>query len=406
MKQRTLLIAAAAAFLYIGVMVWVLLKHDPSEVAVEWQHGASDPSEYVSVEQLYRLHNQASLEWLSQLLPVPLQILTCLWLMQTGLSTRIRNRMESLMGYRPLLTIVCYSAVILTMLAILVLPWQVLVHKHIYNIDPLQGLRAILITYVTTMAAAAAMLVVLYVVLKRVHRRKWWLWCWVLSIPVAGAVMLLDIQKSQGTPIVNQELRQELQTVAGQAGIPFAQAYLHTARPDEISLTGYIGGHAHIRIGQRLASMLQSDELVFLTARELARYIHHEPLRRYAFFLAITYFGYQLLFHTYFRMLLRWGRAWRIRTAHDVAGLPVLIVAALLIQALLVPVWNSYSRHLERQADRIAVQLQDPEAAIRALQRTAVIRTQHPNPPVLLQLWADPHVSLPERLSFYQQQLP
>jgi len=219
----------------------------------------------------------------------------------------------------------------------------------------------------------------------------WWL-------PAAAAFALLVTVMARLAPVVllplffqfhpleRQDLRQRLMDLCRRAGIEAIDACVwqvsDRTRRANAALAG-LGRTRRILISDTLLANARDEEVEAVLAHEIAHHVRADIWRGIALEAAVALAGFYLA-----SVVLE--AAWRpfgLRGVADVAGLPVLLLAAGVLSALLLPLANAYSRHVERTADRFAIRLTgNPEAFASAMQRLGVLNLAEIEPSRLA-LW-------------------
>jgi STE24 endopeptidase len=89
--------------------------------------------------------------------------------------------------------------------------------------------------------------------------------------------------------------------------------------------------------------------------------------------------------------------------ASDIAGLPVLLLAAGAVSVLMVPAANALSRAYERSADRYALELtRNPSAFISAMKRLAAQNLAEEHPTKIAEWLFYSHPPIRERIAAAQ----
>jgi Zn-dependent protease with chaperone function len=106
------------------------------------------------------------------------------------------------------------------------------------------------------------------------------------------------------------------------------------------------------------------------------------------------------------KLLARWRRRWEIRELSDWASLPALMLVFAVLAFLGQPIANSFSRHLEHQADIYGLEVihgivpNVPEIAARDFQLLGEKALSYPYPNRWLVFWTYDHPPIADRLSF------
>ncbi len=230
----------------------------------------------------------------------------------------------------------------------------------------------------------------LYLAIER-WPRTWWL-------PAAAAFALFVTVAARLTPVVllplffhffpleRQDLRQRLIDLCRRAGIEAIDTCVwqvsDRTRRANAALAG-LGRTRRILISDTLLANARDEEVEAVLAHEIAHHVRANIWRGIALETAVALAGFYLA-----SVVLE--AVWRplgLRGVADVAGLPVLLLAAGVLSALLLPLANAYSRHVERSADRWAINLtRNPEAFASAMQRLGVLNLAEVEPSRLA-LW-------------------
>ncbi len=206
----------------------------------------------------------------------------------------------------------------------------------------------------------------LYTVIRKAPRR-WWLYFWIVSLPVLLFVLFL-------TPLVIEPMFNKFQPLAGKqpdlvralepvihrAGesIPSDRMYWMAAGEKTTALNAYVNGFGaskRIVIWDTTIAKLTTPQIVAVTGHELGHSVMHHLLKWLALdalslFVAL-YFLYRCL-----GSLIAWkGPAWRIRGVDDWASLPAVMLLYMVFWFVSQPIINGVSRHFEHQADQFAL---------------------------------------------------
>jgi STE24 endopeptidase len=219
----------------------------------------------------------------------------------------------------------------------------------------------------------------------------WWL-------PAGAAFALLAAVMARLAPIVllplffhfkpleRQDLRDRLMTLCRRAGVPALDACVwqlgDRTRRANAALTG-LGRTRRILVSDTLLAHARDEEVEAVLAHEIAHHVRADIWKGMGLESLVALGAFHLS-----SVVL--GRVWRPlgwTGVSDVAGLPVLLLVAGILSALLLPLANAFSRHLERGADRFAIRLTgNPEAFASAMQRLAVLNLAEEDPSRLA-LW-------------------
>jgi STE24 endopeptidase len=234
---------------------------------------------------------------------------------------------------------------------------------------------------------------------------RWW---WLISalafmatigiLAKAAPVVLLPIFY-RFTPLDRESLRDRLVALSKRAGVPvlgvFEWGLGEKTRRANAALVG-TGSTRRIIVSDTLLAHYSDDEIEVILAHELAHHVHRDILKGLA-----VEFGLMLVSFAVAAIALRAGaRALGLVAAADVAGLPLILLAAGATMLAATPFLNAWSRLHERRADRYALELtRQPAAFISAMRRLAAqnLAEEHPSK---LTLWLfHTHPPIEERIA-------
>jgi len=250
--------------------------------------------------------------------------------------------------------------------------------------------------------------------------RKWWLWFWVVAVPliILGAIadpLIYEPLFFKFTPLANSEprlaARIEQMTIRAGAPIPQSRIFEMNASTKTKSLNAYVTGLSaskRVVIWDTTIRRMSQDEVLFTSGHEMGHYILNHVRDGILFSCVVLvfflYLGYRLLHG----MLARWGETWAIRGQDDLAALPVLILLLTVFGFLFTPIANAYSRYLEHQADQYGLEVihglipDAPIVAAHAFQVLGEVDLEEPKPSAAVKFWFYTHPPLDERMRFAQ----
>ncbi len=223
--------------------------------------------------------------------------------------------------------------------------------------------------------------------------RRWWLVLWLGSIPlillgVLATPLIIDPLFNDFRPLRDASLRQALLDEASRAGIEQSRVYEVDKSKQTKEMNAYvtgIGPSARIVMWDTLLAKLDRDEILAVMGHEMGHYV-------------LKHLWQGMVFEW---GLARWGVRWRAGDRGDPAALPWLIVVSSLLAFLLSPVYSSYSRHIEHQADIFGLELTHKnEAMASSFVKFAEDSKADPRPPRFIEWWRYSHPSLGRRIDF------
>ena len=279
------------------------------------------------------------------------------------------------------LTVAVFAVLLLLLLELVGLPqrfYQTFVLERRYGLSaaPLRvwagdHLKALAVSLVLVLVVAEFV----YVAIGR-----WPRWWWVVSA-AAGALGVMVLARLMPIlllpmfyrfkPLDRATLRMRIESLSQRAGVPVLGVYEwglgDKTRRANAALVG-TGRSRRILISDTLLAHYTDDEIEVILAHELGHHAHRDirnGLLLESLLIAIACAAAAGALHVLWRPL-------RLDGPTDVAGLPVLLLAAGVVSLLTTPVLNAWSRRNEHRADRFALTLTErPDAFVSAMRRLA-----------------------------------
>ena len=234
----------------------------------------------------------------------------------------------------------------------------------------------------------------------------WWVMaaagfgCGVLLLAGLAPVALLPLFY-RFKPLERPHLQERLRTLASRAGLPALGVYEWSlgekTRRANAALVG-VGGTRRILLSDTLLADYSDDEIEVILAHELAHHVHHDVLKSVAAQAALLRLGFGAAAWT-LDAAAGAGTWLRFAGAGDVAGLPLILLAAGGVSVVLAPAVNALSRQHERRADTYALHLTErPAAFISAMRRLGTQNLTEPQPSRTVQWLFHSHPPVEERI--------
>lgn len=268
-----------------------------------------------------------------------------------------------------------------------------------------------------TLIFGTIVLSVLYLLL-RCSPRRWWIWFWVLAIPVEVAAIfvipvVIDPMFDHFSPLAKADpaLVDQLERVAarGHLDIPPSRMFVMDASAKVTGPNAYVtgfGASKRIVVWDNTIHQLPTDEILATYGHEQGHYVLEHIPKGLAFSIAGMF-----VFFWIASRLLRWlverhGPAWHIPSLEDWSSLGLVVLVVTVLSFVAEPVGNAFSRHIEHQADVYG------EEVIHGLvpipQATMAQNFQHlgelwldvPHPNRLLVFWTYSHPPTADRMRF------
>jgi len=200
-------------------------------------------------------------------------------------------------------------------------------------------------------------------------------------------------------PLSSDLLRARLLALAERAGARVLGAYTwglgDKTRRANAALTG-IGKTRRILVSDTMLAEYTDDEIEVVLAHELGHHVHGDIWKGLALEAALMVGG---LFAAAQLLTASVGR-FGVSAIDDIAGLPLLVLAAGGVSLAMTPAARALSRAHERRADRFALRLTgNPSAFVSAMRRLGAQNLAEEHPSRLVQVLFHSHPPLSERIA-------
>jgi STE24 endopeptidase len=187
-------------------------------------------------------------------------------------------------------------------------------------------------------------------------------------------------------PLERAPLAERLVALADRAGAcvlgVFEWRLSDRTRRANAALAG-IGHTRRILLSDTLLAEHTDDEIEVILAHELAHHVYRDIWSAIALQSALILVGFYLAD----RVLELFAGSFGLMGKGDVAGLPLLVLAAGAVSLALMPLFNAFSRAHERRADHYALELtRNADAFVTAMKRLAAQNLAEENPSRLVQV--------------------
>src|SRR6266446_3812740 len=203
---------------------------------------------------------------------------------------------------------------------------------------------------------------ILYAVIRRSPRR-WWLYFWIISLPLLLFGMFISpyvidplFNKYEPLSIKAPQLVPELQRVTRRAGQEVSPDRMFWMKASDktvatnASVNGF-GASKRIIIWDTTIAQETTDEVLTDFGHEMGHYVLGHVWKGFLFFAAMIfvlfYFGYRSIGW----LLSRSGASWGVRSLDDWASLPALLLLITFFGFASDAIGNTFSRYTEHQAD-------------------------------------------------------
>jgi STE24 endopeptidase len=294
---------------------------------------------------------------------------------------------------------ILYPTIVLAVLELVQLPfgyWRGYTHEHRWQLST-QTRRGWAVDRAKAFAITAAIATVLFFGFFAVARA---LDAWVLVVaPLAAlaivfltfiAPVVLEPVFNKFEPVRDEELANDLRTVAERAGVPVRDVLVADASRRTTKQNAYVSGFGATRrvvIFDTLLGAANRSELRAVLAHELAH-------RRYRDVLNFTLIAVAI---TVGLVVLLWAI---LDNPGDARNVPVILLALTLAQPLLFPLLAAVSRRWEYRADRFALLTTgDSKGLEHAFRRLVEANVSDLDPPRIVYWLRYSHPTVPERIA-------
>jgi STE24 endopeptidase len=203
-------------------------------------------------------------------------------------------------------------------------------------------------------------------------------------------------------PLDRESLRTRLIALAERADARVLGAYewglSDKTKKANAALAG-IGATRRILVSDTMLAEYSDEEIEVVLAHEIAHHVHGDIWKGILFQCVLILAG----FYLGARVLDWMAAAFELRSVADIAGLPLLLLAAGGVSLVMLPLAHALSREFERNADRFALSLtRNPGAFISAMRRLAAQNLAEERPSPLVQWLFHSHPPVHERIAVAQ----
>lgn len=249
---------------------------------------------------------------------------------------------------------------------------------------------------------------IFYFVVER--SRRWWLWFgltlvpimifFIVIVPVFVSPMFNDF-----TPLKNKELESKILSLASKAGIEGSNVFEVDASKQSSKVNAYVTGlfnTKRIVLYDTIIKGFTDDEILYVMGHEMGHYVMNHIWKGLSLAVAMILFFFWLTSIYIQKFIDRFKNKLKFEKLSDVASLPLVILFVNVIGFVAQPIDNSFSRHLEHQADIYGLEITDAsgEQAAIAFDKLAAYNLSDPDPNPIIEFWFYNHPSLKKRMEF------
>jgi len=251
----------------------------------------------------------------------------------------------------------------------------------------------------------------IYQALKKAPR-TWWIYVSVVFILftvvlVNLAPVLIMPLFNKYTPLPQGELRDKLVSLSHKANVKvgdiFTMDMSKQTKTANAMFTG-LGNTKRIVLGDNLTDQFTSDEVEVVIAHEMGHNLLHHIWTGILFSSVLAGIGFLIIHLTGLKIITRFKNRLKIENMADVAGLPLIFLIFIIFGIITMPFGPAFSRHMERQADKFALDItHNKEAFISAMNKLAYINLSDPNPSPIIEFLLYDHPPISKRIKFAEE---
>jgi STE24 endopeptidase len=258
---------------------------------------------------------------------------------------------------------------------------------------------------------------ILYAIIRHSPRR-WWFYFWLAVLPLLflGTLLtplIIDPMFNKFEPLqkTDPQLVTALEEVVHRAGmnIPPDRMFLMRASEKTNAVDAYvtgIGASKRVVVYDTTIRKMTIPETMFVFGHEMGHYVLHHIYKGLVFAAALIFVLLYLGFRGVLWTLGRCSSRWSIRSTDDWASLPVLLLWVSILAFLSSPASNTFSRHIEHQADQYGLEVthglfpNSKQVAAQSFQILGEVDLADPDPNPFIKVWLFSHPPLGERVKF------
>ena len=251
----------------------------------------------------------------------------------------------------------------------------------------------------------------IYLALKKAPR-TWWVYVSVVFIGFTIAlvnlapILILPLFNVY-TPLPEGELRDRLVNLSHKANVEvddiFTMDMSKQTRKANAMFTG-LGNTKRIVLGDNLVDEFTTDEIEVVIAHEMGHNLLHHIWWGILFSSILVGIGFFIIHLTGPGIITRFRKRLKIENMADVAGLPLIFLIFTIYGIITMPIGPAFSRHIERQADKFALDMtHNKEAFISAMNELAYMNLADPNPSPIIEFLLYDHPPISKRIKFAQE---
>jgi Zn-dependent protease with chaperone function len=257
-------------------------------------------------------------------------------------------------------------------------------------------------------AVGAMFLWIPYLLMRRCPRR-WWLYTWMAA--TAATVFMVFITPvwidplfNKFSPLKDKALEADILALAERAGIDGGRVYEVEKSADTKAVNAHVTGFMgtkRIVLWDTIIAKLDRRELLTVMGHELGHYVLGHVLQGILLSSCLTFFGFYVFYRVSGQLIGRFKARFGFDRLSDIASWPLILLFFSVGNLMLDPFILAFSRHLEHEADRFALEItRDNRADATASVKLQIQNLSVPRPGAMYKLWRASHPSVGDRIDF------
>jgi STE24 endopeptidase len=295
-------------------------------------------------------------------------LVPAVWLF-SGASARLRTLAKRL-GRVWFGTIAIYAVAFIALSSVINLPleyYQGFVRPHAYGLSNqsfAKWLHDAAIRALVSMSLGAMLLWILYLLIDR-SPKHWWLYAWVVAVPLHFLTMLVvpvwyaPLFNRFG-PMHDQRLERKILALARRSGIEGSRVFEVAKSEDTKTVNAYVTGFwgtKRIVLWDTLLAGHTDNEVLAVMGHEIGHYVLGHVVRSLALLSGLSLLGFGFIHVSAQFLLRRRSRRFGFDSLADVASLPLLLFLLHAFSLAAQPMIMAVSRAQEHEADRFSLEI-------------------------------------------------
>jgi STE24 endopeptidase len=269
-----------------------------------------------------------------------------------------------------------------------------------------------------------ALILLLFNWVVRVSPRRYWLWAWLISLPLIVASVVLEplviepiFNKYEPLMKTHAPLVAKLETVVARTGtnIPPERMFLMKASEKSNGINAYVtglGASKRLVMWDTTTDRMPDDEILFIFGHESGHYVRNHIVKGLAITMVSAFFVFWACARFAEWLVRRFGTRWGVESVAGHAGFLTLIFALSIVSFFITPAANTVSRHFEHEADVYGQEaihglVPDPQkTAVSAFNHLGEAWLEDPDPNPFVEFWDYNHPSVQTRAKFASEYDP